>query len=224
MEETVKQRLMMFKDYLGQAKFEKLAGLSNGYLNQLRNAPGAVKLQSIIYAFPELNKNWLLTGEGEMLNSPAEENAALPFTSVPSTPVISQSIGQPYYDVDFIGGFDLVLNNQAINPEYNIDFRPYNKPGVIWCNITGHSMEPKISHGDIIAIKEVSDWQNYLTYGEIYAIVTQNELRTVKIIRKASQEANFRLVPINTSQYDEQEIPKTMVLKVFEVLGCMKKI
>ena len=226
MEETVKQRLMMFKDYLGigQAKFEKLAGLSNGYLNQLRNAPGAVKLQSIIYAFPELNKNWLLTGEGNMLNSPAEENAALPFTSVPSTPVISQSIGQPYYDVDFIGGFDLVLNNQAINPEYNIDFRPYNKPGVIWCNITGHSMEPKISHGDIIAIKEVSDWQNYLTYGEIYAIVTQNELRTVKIIRKASQEANFRLVPINTSQYDEQEIPKTMVLKVFEVLGCMKKI
>ena len=168
--------------------------------------------------------SWLLTGEGEMLNSPAEENAALPFTSVPSTPVISQSIGQPYYDVDFIGGFDLVLNNQAINPEYNIDFRPYNKPGVIWCNITGHSMEPKISHGDIIAIKEVSDWQNYLTYGEIYAIVTQNELRTVKIIRKASQEANFRLVPINTSQYDEQEIPKTMVLKVFEVLGCMKKI
>lgn len=46
MEETVKQRLMMFKDYLGigQAKFEKLAGLSN--------APWAVKLQSIIYAFP----------------------------------------------------------------------------------------------------------------------------------------------------------------------------
>ena len=58
MEETVKQRLMMFKDYLGigQAKFEKLAGLSNGYLNQLRNAPGAVKLQSIIYAFSELVK------------------------------------------------------------------------------------------------------------------------------------------------------------------------
>ena len=139
-------------------------------------------------------------------------------------PKTSYTTGRPYYNVDFIGGFDLIINDQTIIPEYNIDFAPYNQDGVFWCNITGHSMEPKVSHGDIIAIKEVSDWQSYLTMGEIYAIVTTNELRTVKIIRKGTSDDVFRLIPINTADFDEQEISKSMILRVFEVLGCMKRI
>ena len=69
METTVKERLMTFISYLGigQGKFEKKVGLSNGYLSQLRHSPSATKLQKIIDAFPDLNESWLLTGEGEML-------------------------------------------------------------------------------------------------------------------------------------------------------------
>lgn len=218
MEETVKDRLTRFRQYkkLGQGKFEKLSGLSNGYLTQLRKAPGSEKLQRILCAFPDLNRTWLLTGEGEMLVQKKEETLPVPKTSY--------TTGRPYYNVDFIGGFDLIINDQTIIPEYNIDFAPYNQDGVFWCNITGHSMEPKVSHGDIIAIKEVSDWQSYLTMGEIYAIVTTNELRTVKIVRKGTSEDVFRLIPINTADFDEQEISKSMILRVFEVLGCMKRI
>lgn len=218
MEETVKDRLTRFRQYkkLGQGKFEKLSGLSNGYLTQLRKAPGSEKLQRILCAFPDLNRTWLLTGEGEMLVQKKEESLPVPKTSY--------TTGRPYYNVDFIGGFDLIINDQTIIPEYNIDFSPYNQDGVFWCNITGHSMEPKVSHGDIIAIKEVSDWQSYLTMGEIYAIVTTNELRTVKIVRKGASDDVFRLIPINTADFDEQEISKSMILRVFEVLGCMKRI
>ena len=218
MEETVKDRLTKFRQYkkLGQGKFEKLSGLSNGYLTQLRKAPGSEKLQRILCAFPDLNRTWLLTGEGEML---VDEN-----TNSQTLPKTSYTTGRPYYNVDFIGGFDLVLNDQTILPEYNIDFAPYNQDGVFWCNITGNSMQPKISHGDIIALKEVSDWQSYLTMGEIYAIVTTNELRTVKIVRKGTSDDVFRLIPINMSDFDEQEISKSMILRVFEVLGCMKRI
>lgn len=218
MEETVKDRLTRFRQYkkLGQGKFEKLSGLSNGYLTQLRKAPGSEKLQRILCAFPDLNRTWLLTGEGEMLVQKKEESLPVPKTSY--------TTGRPYYNVDFIGGFDLIINDQTIIPEYNIDFSPYNQDGVFWCNITGHSMEPKVSHGDIIAIKEVSDWQSYLTMGEIYAIVTTNELRTVKIIRKGASDDVFRLIPINTADFDEQEISKSMIMRVFEVLGCMKRI
>lgn len=139
-------------------------------------------------------------------------------------PCVSTEKGRPYYNVDFIGGFDLVLNDQTRRPEYNIDFQPYNKDGVIWCNITGHSMEPAIGHGDIIAIKEVYDWNTYLTFGEIYALVTNNELRTVKIVRKGCDENHYRLVPINTEDYDEQQIEKSQIARVFSVLGCVKKM
>lgn len=212
---TIKERLIKYLSVkkIGRNKFEQSAGLSLGYITNLKNTPGPDKLVKILQAAPDLNKVWLLSGEGEMLNAPASV-----------TPTISTDNGRPYYNVDFIGGFDLVLNDQTTRPEYNIDFQPYNKDGVIWCNITGHSMEPAIGHGDIIAIKEVYDWNTYITFGEIYALVTRNELRTVKIVRKGCDENHYRLVPINTEDYDEQQIEKSQIVRVFSVLGCVKKM
>lgn len=72
---TIKSRLLAFLAYLniGQSKFEKAVGLSNGYINSLRNSPSAEKLQMIIEAFPQLNRDWLLTGNGDMINKPSQE-------------------------------------------------------------------------------------------------------------------------------------------------------
>lgn len=184
---------------------------------------------------------WLCLGDGEMIvgdedaiikecNKMLADNVESAIATrndyeiEEAKPRISYSKGRPYYNVDFIGGFDLVFNDQTINPEYYIDFAPYNKDGVMWCNITGHSMEPQISNGDIIAIKEVQDWFDYLSMGEIYAIVTTNNLRTVKIVRKGSTDDKFRFIPINTKEFDEQEVPKKMILRVFELLACIKKL
>ena len=82
MEKTIKQRLIEFMKYKGlsQKKCELAAGLSNGYVNSLRKSPSATKLQSIIGAFPEINQQWLLTGEGSMLIdvSPPPDNKPVP--------------------------------------------------------------------------------------------------------------------------------------------------
>ena len=169
------------------------------------------------------NLNWLIDGEGEMLNDTTNNNIQIKVIQE-DKPRISYTGGRPYYNVDFIGGFDLVFNDQTVVPEYNIDFAPYNQDGVVWCNITGNSMQPKISHGDIIAIKEVVGWQDYLSMGEIYAVVTANHLRTVKIIRQGKSEGTLRFIPINTAEFDEQEVPIKMIIRVFEVLGCMKRL
>ena len=152
-----------------------------------------------------------MTGEGEMLKTPS------------NIPVKGYNSGVPYYNVDFLGGFDLVINDQTITPEYLIDFKEYNK-ATCWCNITGHSMEPEITSGDIIALKEIPDF-SFLPYGEIYAIITTNGMRTVKRIGPASTPENYSLIPTNKGpEYGIQEIPKKMILKVYEVLGCMKKL
>lgn len=60
------------------SKFESLAGLSNGYFNQVKRRPSKEKLDNIKSVFPDLNTNWLLTGEGEMLreNSPKTPDSA----------------------------------------------------------------------------------------------------------------------------------------------------
>lgn len=138
-------------------------------------------------------------------------------------PKISYTTGVPYYNVDFIGGFDLVMNDQTINPEYLIDFQKYNE-ATCWCNVTGHSMEPEITHGDIIALKKIED-MSFLPLGEVYAIVTTNNMRTIKRLGPASTPDSYSLVPTNKShEYGIQEIPKNMILHIFQVLGCMKRL
>lgn len=129
------------------------------------------------------------------------------------------SVGVPYYDVDFIGGFDAIWNDQTIIPAHNIVFQPYAK-ATLWCNVTGRSMEPKINHGDIIALKECT--LNDIQYGEIYAVV-MDTIRTVKILRKSKDPNKLLFVPVNIDNFDEQEFDKSRIIKVYEVLGGISK-
>ncbi len=77
MQETVKQRLVKYLKYkgIGQNRFENAAGISNGYISNLKTAPGANHLTKILNAAPDLNRVWLLTGEGDMLAAPAGSTA-----------------------------------------------------------------------------------------------------------------------------------------------------
>ena len=173
-----------------------------------------------------INIDWLLTGRGSMLKS---EGVALmgdkEAKKEEDLPEINYEYkGAPYYNVDFIGGFDLVLNDQSRNPDYYINFPPYNKEGVVWCNITGHSMEPELNNGDFIAMKEMHSPIEYLPAGEIYGIIT-DDYRTVKRIRMADRDGFVRLIPTNKNpEYAEQEIPIEMINKVYAVLGSMHRL
>lgn len=212
---SLKARVKEYCDSVGisMAQFEREANLSNGYFNQVKGTPGRDKLSNILNAFPDINREWLLYGEGEMLKT---ENKA-PYA------VNHDMHGTPYFDVDFVNGFDLVCNDQTSVPTYYIDFQQYNNADC-WVNATGDSMKPLINHGDIIALKRLMDWVTYLLYGEIYAIVT-DEFRTIKKVRKSTKGDDFlRLVPLNTNEFDEQDIPKDTIRSVFQVLGCAKKI
>ena len=208
------KRICEFIDYLGIAvsDFERRCGLSNGSVAKMGDNTRMSTIDKISNSYPMLNVVWLRTGEGPMLRGGTE-------TPSPSR---SLSSGAPYYDVDFMGGFDLMVNDQTQTPAFLIDFAPMNMPGVFWCNVTGHSMEPYINHGDIIAMREVRDWQTFIEFGEVYAIVTANELRTIKRVRRGSDGETLRLVP-NNPEYDEQEIPKSSVVRVFQVLSCIKR-
>ena len=69
--QSIKDRLKIYIKYLGigQSKFEKQCNLSNGYINNSKGNFGASKLEYILKSYPELNREWLLYGEGEMLKS-----------------------------------------------------------------------------------------------------------------------------------------------------------
>ena len=64
----LQDRIRQFVEYKGlQPKsFESIVGLSNGAFAKLSDNTRQSTIDRISIAFPELNTNWLLTGEGEM--------------------------------------------------------------------------------------------------------------------------------------------------------------
>lgn len=71
---TIKERTKKFIDYkkITVSKFEELCDLSNGYIAAMRKGYGTEKLNNVLTAFPELNREWLLYGEGTMLKTEAK--------------------------------------------------------------------------------------------------------------------------------------------------------
>ncbi len=212
------ERLEKLVEYYGngnKSHFAKMLGVKAQTINTWLSR-NTYDTELIFAKCDNINASWLLTGEGNMLRSESEKEEKLPS--------VNQTYeGAPYFNVDFIGGFDVIVNDQTRNPDFYINYPPYNQEGVVWCNLTGHSMEPEISNGDIIALREVTTPIQYLPAGEIYGIVTE-EYRTVKRIRLSQKEGFVRLIPSNKSEeFCEQEIPISMILKVYAVLGSIRK-
>ena len=155
-----------------------------------------------------LSSAWLLTGEGDMLVEQGSPHVGY-----------DTSKGIPYYNVDFTMGFDLLVNDQTVTPDYYIDFAPFNRC-MCWINARGDSMTPTISAGDIVALQRVEDFR-YLISGEVYAIVTGNGLRTIKRVNDKGD--SLELIPDN-KQYEPQTIAKQDVVGVFYVKGCVKSL
>lgn len=76
--DSVKERLKAYIEYkkISVRSFENQCGLSYGYVNNMRVSIQPAKLKGISTQFPDLNKSWLLTGEGEMLVSSEQKSLA----------------------------------------------------------------------------------------------------------------------------------------------------
>lgn len=228
----IKQRILLFAGTLGISKrdFYSKIGVSRGTLESKTGITEDV-VTKFFATYPNVSIEWLMTGEGEMLkNSPLCKRKDKIFSSSDeiisdeqevSPPTISNTptIGKPYYNVDFLAGFDEIINSQVTIPTNNIVIQGFERAD-LWCNVTGRSMEPKINHGDIIALRKCTIEE--VQYGEIYAVVLDN-IRTIKILRKSNNPDAFRYIPINKEEFDEQEFPKSQIRYIFEVIGSISK-
>lgn len=202
------ERLKYLQKELGfksQESFAQALGIKQGTLSGIYNSAKGVGVSGDIKRILEkqysVNIEWLETGVGDV--------------------IAVKTLGIPYFDVDFTGSFDSVVNSLAMTPDYYIDLNPFNVKGGIWCNLSGKSMQPEIDPGDKILVVEVCDWINGIVMGEMYGIVT-DEFRTVKRVRKSDKSDHLRLVPSNKAEYDEQDIPLNVIKKVFRVIGSVK--
>lgn len=206
---------------------EKL-GVSKAYVNALMTGKKAFgKSQAAKWSSEfGISASWLLTGDGDMFttsSSDEQSEVKREEEEYELLPRITEDKGRPYYDVDFLGGYGEFADDPASAPvTYMIDYPPYNKEGVFYMNVRGDSMSPEINSGDLVALRPIEAWYDFLLLGKVYAIVTLSGQRTIKRLRRGSDSEHYTLEPINPA-YESQEIPKTQIERVFEVLGGIRR-
>ena len=68
---SVRNRLKSYIKYsrMTQDSFAESLGLSRSYVNAIRKGISNTTLEKILEKYPDLNLNWLLFGEGEMIKN-----------------------------------------------------------------------------------------------------------------------------------------------------------
>lgn len=202
--------------------FEKICGLSNGYISSMRKGFGTDKLNNVLINFPELNRDWLLYGEGEMLKRP----------SVPEkldTDVQENNEGLhmiPFYDAETTGGFNGLVSSS--NTEVSLSgyinagdwFGGYETAAI---RHVGDSMT-EYPDGCILVVKEVRQWR-LLVPGRNYVIET-DEYRVTKRIQNGHSKNLIALYSSNQERYADGrliyepfEVDLDDIRRIFSVLG-----
>lgn len=216
---TVKERIMNFIGQSGLSvnRFERSVGLSVGYLRQLRKEPSREKIEMIISAFPNLNRSWLLTGEGEMLNEEAVPEVAQSMEPAKADNMI------PLVHIDSVGGVyspnALTSSEQYI--ERMIPF-PDARRGDVAILQSGNSMAPTIPAGAIMQIRRVEGWREYLGYGNDFVLWLNDDRRITKqVLKYVPDPLNYITCHSYNPESADEELPKSMIKEVWKVVNVL---
>lgn len=134
----------------------------------------------------------------------------------------SQSL-VPYYNVDFVDGYDMVLeHSEGLKPDYFMDIPEFS--GCTAFRAYSDSMESKIKSGSILFGTKVHEWREHLEYGQIYGIVCDDGRKYLKYIRRESHNPDdYFLLQSENERYDDFSLPKNVIRSVWLIHGWLNK-
>jgi|GEM_PF-341879 phage repressor protein C with HTH and peptisase S24 domain len=228
-------RVKKYIEYKGfnNSSFEKINDLSNGYIGtQLkRNADlGESVLIKILDNCLDLNAEWLLTGNGEMLKTKCKENATIKNgganggingdkPNVKKT-LPMESVGRghliPLYDGVVTAGTysiaDLSPQHEAV--EY-VDAGDWFRDATAAMRVHDDSMHPEYKSGSIVALRLVND-RTLIVYGQDYVIET-NEFRVLKRLQRSEKEDHWLLASVNMDVWQLGPLSGRLIHEPFEI-------
>ena len=206
---SAKERIMQFIDKQGisKAEFERRVGLSNGYVNNFKGNLGAEKLENILLTFPNLNRIWLLTGEGEMLKSDVtlKEKDHQDIRMIPLLPISAQGGSLN----DFVVSIKDSDCEQIVSPIKGADYA---------ISVSGDSMAPEYPSGSQILIKRINE-RAFIDWGRVYVLDTCNGTVIKKLF--PSEKPDTVICRSINPEYPEFEVATQDIFGVYRVLMCM---
>lgn len=156
----------------------------------------------------------------------AEYQQAVPTGDHPPLPAVKnhEHRGVPYYDVEASAHIAEVLEGGDRQPEFYIDFQPFNDC-TAYLTVYGDSMYPAIQSGEVIAVKEIRSL-DVLLWGEKYLVITNeeaNSLRTVKLVHQHEDDSKIILRASNPNFKGDTVIRKESIVKMFLVKGKISR-
>lgn len=165
----------------------------------------------IVENYPLYNAHWLLTGEGEMLNS----------DSSPRITLSDDGNGIPLIPIEAMAGFGTgevqVMNYETETyrvPEFTelkVDFM---------IRVKGSSMYPKYSSGDLVACKKLPLNDLFFQWNKVYVLDT-NQGAIIKRIKPSKKSNHIALVSEN-EKYDTFELHLSKINAVALVVGVIR--
>lgn len=202
---TVKERLIVFikEKGLSQSRFEKMIGLSNGFVNNISKGIGADKLQRIVSVYPELNTTWLLTGEGEMLkkcSTPVHKNTRprIPYDAAAGT--LTETVeGITEYECEEVPVI-------SVFPKYDFTIR-----------VVGRSMEPEYFAGDEVACLKVNE-KRFLQWGRVHVLDTTQGV----VIKRIYDNGDSVICRSYNPEFPDFIVPKEDIRSYNLVVGSLR--
>ena len=209
METNIKERVLAFIKYKGlkMKVFENQCGLSSGYITSMRKGFGSEKLNNVLTQFPELNREWLLYGEGEMLNQPTNEKEV----SEKEKPN-----GLPLIPIEAMAGVLSGMDTSVMEYDCERYHVPLFTGADFLIRIQGDSMMPKYVPGNIVACKRVPLDKLWFQWGKVYVIDTRQGALIKRI--EPSSEGFISLCSDNPS-YKPFDLPVDEINGVALVIG-----
>ena len=179
-----------FARYIGLARGENLYQIKRG-----NNGISLDVADRIVSKFPQVDKLWLLTGEGQMFSEERIRGAQI-----------------PYYNVDVEQG---IAHLEHLEAESNLVVPPVGACDLAMC-YTGRAMGNIVPPGTVVLLKAVD--RDAIIPGGEYVIVCR-KIVTLRIVRAADEEGKVRLVAGDRENYDDIVLNVNDIVLVYKVKG-----
>lgn len=212
METNERQRLRSFIEYinLSNREFEINCSISNGYVSKDGNIRNDIR-ERILTAYPELNRTWLLTGDGNMLNDSNDtyiNKVDDEIYYVPLVPLSAMAGKLTGFSLDGVTKQDCEF---ITSPIKGADFA---------VPVTGDSMAPEYPSGSRVLVQEINP-NSFIEWGKVYVLDTCNGI-VIKQLRKSNKEGCVSCFSINdNSIYAPFDISLADIHGIYRVLLCL---